>query len=201
MTKLFLASNNKGKILEIQSLLSELEVDLVTPIQIGLQLEVEEDGETYAENAARKAVAFSQASGMFTLADDSGLEIDILGGLPGIHSARFAPNPGATDADRRAYLLQRLTGHPRPWQARFHCTLALATPSGELHFGNGVCPGEIIPEERGDNGFGYDPIFLIPKLGRTMAELSLDEKNFFSHRARAVRAFWSILAEMVNAVA
>lgn len=201
MARLFLASNNKGKMLELQSLLSELEVDLVTPIQIGLLLEVEESGETYAENAARKANAFAQASGLLTLADDSGLEVDALGGLPGIRSARFAPMPGATDADRRAYLLQRLAGYPRPWQARFHCTLALATPSGELHFGDGVCPGEIIPEERGDNGFGYDPIFLIPKLGRTMAELSLDEKNRLSHRARAVSASWTVLVEMLNAVA
>lgn len=201
MARLFLASNNKGKMLELQSLLSELEVDLVTPIQIGLLLEVEESGETYAENAARKANAFAQASGLLTLADDSGLEVAALGGLPGIRSARFAPMPGATDADRRAYLLQRLAGYPRPWQARFHCTLALATPSGELHFGDGVCPGEIIPEERGDNGFGYDPIFLIPKLGRTMAELSLDEKNRLSHRARAVSASWTVLVEMLNAVA
>jgi XTP/dITP diphosphohydrolase len=99
---------------------------------------------------------------MLTLGDDSGLEVDALGGLPGIRSARFSPRPGATDADRRLYLLQRLQGHPRPWTARFRCTVALATPQGELYFAQGECPGEIIPDERGHNGFGYDPIFLLP---------------------------------------
>lgn len=205
MSKLLLATNNRGKLAEIQALLKELnlEVSLVTPAQIGLNLEVEEDGETYAENAARKAIAFAQASGLLTLADDSGLEVDALGGLPGIRSARFAPQPGATDADRRAYLLERLQGKPRPWTAHFHCTIALVQPEGsagegKIQYAEGICPGEIIPEERGQNGFGYDPVFLLPKLGRTMAELRMEEKNRLSHRARAIRAARPILIEFLT---
>jgi XTP/dITP diphosphohydrolase len=135
---------------------------------------------------------------MLTLADDSGLEVDALGGLPGIRSARFAPQPGATDADRRAYLLAQLEDQPRPWSAHFHCTVALAMPSGGLRLAEGNCYGEVIPTERGDHGFGYDPIFLLPDLGRTMAELTTEEKNRFSHRARAVRAVLPLLTEMIR---
>jgi XTP/dITP diphosphohydrolase len=198
MKKLLLASNNQGKLKEIQALLSDLGVELITPSQIDLSLVVEEDGETYAENAALKALAFARISGLLTLADDSGLEVDALDGLPGIHSARFVPLPDATDADRRACLLERLREHARPWRAHFHCTVALATRLGEVHFAEGICPGEIIPEERGENGFGYDPIFLIPELGRTMAELTMDEKNYVSHRARAVKAARPILTDLLT---
>jgi len=200
MSKLLMATNNQGKLVEIQALLKDLNLNasLVTPEQIGLHLKVEEDGDTYAENAARKAVAFAQASGLLTLADDSGLEVDALGGLPGIRSARFAPQPGASDADRRVYLLKRLQGQPRPWTARFRCTVALCYPNarageGKIQYAEGICPGEIIPEERGQNGFGYDPIFFLPELGRTMAELPMMEKNRISHRARAIRAAKPIL--------
>lgn len=205
MSKLLLATNNRGKLVEIQALLKALNLDasLLTPDQIGLDLRVEEDGETYAENAARKAAAFAQASGLLTLADDSGLEVDALGGLPGIRSARFAPQPGATDADRRAYLLEQLHGQLRPWTARFRCTVALMQPEstaegGKIQYAEGNCPGEIIPEERGQNGFGYDPIFLLPELGRTMAELTMEEKNRLSHRARAIRAAKPILLEFLT---
>jgi len=205
MSKLLLATNNRGKLVEIQALLKALNLNasLVTPEQIGLHLKVEEDGATYAENAARKAVAFAQASGLLTLADDSGLEVDALGGLPGIHSARFAPQLGATDADRRLYLLKRLQGQPHPWTARFRCTVALLYPNGrtwesKIHYAEGICPGEIIPEERGKNGFGYDPVFLLPELGRTMAELPMVEKNRISHRARAIRAAEPILFEFLT---
>jgi XTP/dITP diphosphohydrolase len=114
--------------------------------------------------------------------------VDALGGLPGIHSARFSPLPNATDADRRAYLLNILHGYPRPWTAHFHCTVAIATPEERMYYAQGNCPGEVIPVERGTNGFGYDPIFLIPEIGLTMAELSMTEKNHLSHRARAVKA-------------
>jgi XTP/dITP diphosphohydrolase len=183
----------------MKALLQGVPADLVTPRDLGLNLEVEEDGETYAENAERKASAFAQASNLLTLADDSGLEVDALGGLPGVRSARFAPQPGATDADRRAYLIQRLEGLPRPWRARFHCTVALARPSGPVRFAVGECEGEILPEERGGNGFGYDPLFLIPELGLTMAELSMEQKNTLSHRARAVVASRPILAELLAA--
>ena len=186
--KLLLASNNQGKLIEIQALLAGLDIQLLTPGELGLDLHVEENGTTYAENAALKAQAFSQASDLVSLADDSGLEVDCLGGQPGIYSARFSLQPDATDADRRKYLLRKLVGQPTPWTAHFHCTVALGYPDGEVSFATGDCPGEIITEERGTNGFGYDPIFFIPEMGRTMAELTLLEKNRLSHRACAVKA-------------
>lgn len=198
MRKLLLATNNQGKSKEIQALLSDLDLDLMIPQQIGLVLDVEEDGKTYAENAERKARAYTQASGLLTLADDSGLEVTALGGLPGIRSARFAPIPGATDADRRIYLLSRLKGMGRPWLAQFHCTVVVTTPSGDAYFAEGKCSGEIIPEERGGHGFGYDPIFFIPEMGRTMAELEMEEKNELSHRARAIKAIRPVLTKLLT---
>ena len=185
---LLIATTNPGKRIEMQALLAGLDVLLVLPQDIGIQIDVVEDGLTYAENAALKAHAFCAASGMITLADDSGLEVDTLDGHPGLHSARYSPLPGATDADRRQYLLQNLAGRPRPWTARFHCTVAVAAPGREIQFAQGICPGEIIDHERGTHGFGYDPLFLLSEAGRTMAELSMDEKNRLSHRARAVHA-------------
>jgi XTP/dITP diphosphohydrolase len=207
MTRLLIATNNKGKLLEIQALLQDLDVEILTPSQIGIHEEVNETGQTYAENASLKGIALARASSLFTLADDSGLEVQALNGLPGVISARFAPIANATDADRRAYLLSRLHGSPRPWLARFRCVIALVTPvdpntlsipSSNIHFTEGICPGEIIPIERGQNGFGYDPIFLLPEMGRTMAELTMEEKNHLSHRARAVRAALPILIDMLR---
>jgi XTP/dITP diphosphohydrolase len=196
MNKLLIATNNKGKVKELQELLKDTGLELVTPAQINLQLDVLEDGYTYAENATKKATAFAKASGMISLADDSGLEVDALGGAPGLYSARYSPKPNATDADRRVYLLQNLQGKPRPWTAHFHATIAIATPNGDVHLTEGICEGEIIPEERGTGGFGYDPIFLLSELGKTTAELSMDEKNRLSHRARAVMKAKAILVEM-----
>lgn len=194
--KLLIATNNQGKIVELQEILSDLPVELVTPAQIGLNLEVEEDGHTYAENASKKALAFARASGLISLADDSGLEVDALGGAPGLYSARYSPKPGAKDADRRAYLLENLQGQPRPWQAHFHATIAIATPQEDLYFAEGDCPGEIIPGERGTGGFGYDPIFYLTELGKTMAELPSKEKNRLSHRGRAALAARPILLRL-----
>jgi XTP/dITP diphosphohydrolase len=184
--KLLIATNNPGKMEEMQALLSDLDLDLISPSQLGLDLRVTEDGRTYAENAAKKAIAFALAGGLVSLADDSGLEVDALGGAPGLYSARYSPQPNASDADRRALLLQNLKGKPQPWAARFYATIAVAVPAGPVRLAEGTCEGEIIPRERGTGGFGYDPIFLIPEVGRTMAELSMDEKNRLSHRARAV---------------
>lgn len=199
MPALLLASSNPGKIDEMRCLLADLEIELLTPIQLALQLQVEESGATYAENAALKASAFARAAGMLTMADDSGLEVEALDGAPGLHSARFAPLPGASDADRREYLLENLAGKSRPWLARFRCVIALVEPyTGKIHFTEGICPGEIIPEERGENGFGYDPVFLVPEMGRTMAELSMQQKNRLSHRARAVGAALPILLELLS---
>jgi XTP/dITP diphosphohydrolase len=196
MPALLLASENRGKLAEIQSLLDDIQVQLVTPNTIDLHLNVTEDGITYAENASKKALAFARSSGMTALGDDSGLEVDALGGRPGLYSARFAPWENATDADRRQYLLEQLSGKPIPWTARFRCVVAIATPEGQVHFAEGVCPGEIISEERGSGGFGYDPVFLIPETGLTMAELSMEDKNRISHRARAIQAAKPILQDI-----
>lgn len=198
MLKLLIATGNVGKLVEIQALLAGLPVELLIPRQIGIDLDVVEDGATYAENAARKAQAFCDASGLVTLADDSGLEVAALGGAPGLYSARYSPKPGATDADRRVYLLGQLKALPRPWTARFACTVALAIPGKPLQFAEGFCPGEIIPDERGSNGFGYDPIFLLPEMGLTMAELSMDDKNRLSHRARAVNGMRERIERMAS---
>jgi XTP/dITP diphosphohydrolase len=201
MMDILIASGNVGKLREIQSILENHSPDIFTlnlPHQLGLELEVLETGSNYAENAALKAQAYARSSGLLSLADDSGLEVDALDGAPGLHSARYHPKPGATDADRRSYLLQELAVRPLPWSAHFHCTVAISQPSGRTWFANGDCFGEIIPLERGHNGFGYDPIFLIPELGKTMAELSMAEKNQRSHRARAVLAALPLLLELAK---
>ncbi len=193
MHRLLVATGNPGKLIEIHLLLDNLQIELVTPAMLGIDLSVEETGDSYEENAALKAQAFAEASSLVTLADDSGLEVEALNGLPGIRSARFSPLLHATDADRRAYLLGKLGAYLRPWKAHFHCTVAIATPQGRLYYAQGNCPGEIIPDERGSNGFGYDPIFLLSESGCTMAELSMEDKNRLSHRARAVKAALPIL--------
>ena len=162
---------------------------------------VDETGVTFTENATLKALSASRCIPGVLLADDSGLEVDALGGEPGIRSARYAPMPNPTDADRRATLLGRLAGKPAPWTAHFHCTVALALPGGSVQFAGGDCFGEIIPQERGDNGFGYDPIFLLPQPGRTMAELTMAEKNRLSHRARALRAAWWFIRQFASRAA
>lgn len=195
MTELLIATHNRGKLREIQAILSDLKLTLLTPDDLGLTLEVVEDGLTYAENAAKKAVLYAKAGGLPTLADDSGLEVEALGGAPGIYSARYSPKAGASDADRRAYLLQNLADKPRPWRARFCATVAVALPEGNVRMATGECAGVIIPEERGLNGFGYDPIFLLPEIGKTMAELDEDDKNRISHRARALQNARPILEE------
>jgi XTP/dITP diphosphohydrolase len=198
MVQLLLASNNKGKLVEMQSLLADTSFQLLLLQDVGVRLAVEESGSTYAENAALKARAGATASGLITLADDSGLEVAALGGRPGLYSARYSQKPGASDADRRAFLLRELDLHEQPWFAYFRCTVAIATPASELYFSEGECHGEIIPEERGQNGFGYDPIFFIPHLGRTMAELSTEEKNRISHRAMAMMNARLILTELIT---
>ena len=196
MNKLLIATNNKGKVKELQDLLKDIGLELITPADINLNLEVEENGTTYAENAAKKALAFAHASGLVSLADDSGLEVDALDGAPGLYSARYHPKPGANDADRRAYMLENLRDKPHPWTAHFHATIAIALPDQDAQIVEGNCHGEIIPEERGDNGFGYDPIFLFPELNKTMAELSMDEKNRLSHRAKAVMNVIPVLKKL-----
>jgi XTP/dITP diphosphohydrolase len=196
MRKLLIATTNKGKIRELLAILADLPLELVTPTDINLHLDVKEDGYTYAENAAKKALAFARASGLIALADDSGLEVDALDGAPGLYSARYSSKPGASDADRRAFLLQNLNGKPRPWTARFQATVAIANPAGGVELAEGTCTGEIIPTERGMGGFGYDPIFFLSEIGLTMAELPEESKNRLSHRARATQAAKSNLIRL-----
>ncbi len=195
---ILLASTNRGKLIEIQDILKEYPFKLLTPDMLSLELEVEETGSTYRENAVLKAQAYARRSGLISLGDDTGLEVEALDGQPGIHSARFVPRRGARDADRRALLLQKLAGIPRPWAAHFVCVVAVAEPDGVLHTFEGACIGEIIPEERGEHGFGYDAIFWMAEHGCTMAELDMEVKNQISHRARAVRAAVPILLNLQN---
>jgi XTP/dITP diphosphohydrolase len=193
---LIIATGNPGKVRELRRLLAALPVEILTPDQVGINLEVQETGTSYQENATLKALEYARRSNLVSLADDSGLEVEALGGAPGIHSARFAPQTGATDADRRAYLLEQLAAHPRPWIARFFCQVVIATPQEKLFTTTGICSGEIIPAERGTGGFGYDPIFFLPEFNQTMAELSPEIKNQISHRGRAVRAAIPILENL-----
>ncbi|MBE0410035.1 MAG: RdgB/HAM1 family non-canonical purine NTP pyrophosphatase [Anaerolineales bacterium] len=198
MPKICLASYNQGKLKEFKDLLKGLKLELVTPIDLDLSMDVPEVGSSYADNAAIKARTFAHITGLVTLADDSGLEVEALDNAPGIFSARFNPKPGASDADRREYLLEQLKGYSQPWKARFHCTVAVAEPEGKLYFTQGFCEGEIIAEERGTHGFGYDPIFLFPELGQTMAELLMDKKNQISHRSIAVRKAIPIIRRLID---
>jgi len=191
--KLLLATNNQGKVREYQSLLQNLPLELVTLAEQGITTVVDEVGETLEENARLKAITLARESQLLALADDSGLEVDALGGEPGRLSARYA-GEGASDKDRVSYLLSRL--RDVPWEkrsARFRCVIALATPGGEVGLCDGECRGFIIFEPRGEQGFGYDPIFYFPQLDRTMAELPLEIKNQVSHRGQAARKVHQVL--------
>jgi XTP/dITP diphosphohydrolase len=193
MPKLLLATNNKGKLREYKSLLKGLPFELVSLTEMGINTEVEEIGESLEDNAMLKATSLARESQLLTLADDSGLEVDVLGGEPGRLSARYA-GEGASDRDRVDYLLSRLKDVPEEKRsARFRCVIAIATPDGEVELSSGECPGFITLEPRGEEGFGYDPIFYLPELGKTMAELTLEEKNRVSHRGRAAREAINLL--------
>ncbi len=193
MIKLLLASNNQGKLAELRSLFSGLELELLSPADLGLDLKVEERGLNYMENAVLKAAIFADAAQMWTLADDSGLEVDLLDGAPGLRSARYAPDPNATDKDRRLFLVQNLKEFTRPWKAVFQCVLALVGPEGSPIVTRGTCSGDIIPIDRGHGGFGYDKIFRLEANGLTMAELTPELKNQLSHRALAAAKLIPVL--------
>lgn len=192
---LLLATTNKGKQRELRALLADLPCACITPGELGLTLDVPETGSTYAENASIKAAAYLAASGLMVVADDTGLEVEVLGGAPGVWSARFSELANATDADRRAKLLRVLEGKPRPWLARFQCVVAVAVPGKDIRLFQGSVEGEVLGEERGEHGFGYDRLFWIPAAGKMMAELDLAEKNQYSHRAAAIRNAKSFLME------
>ena len=183
---LLLATNNPHKVEEFRSIFLPYDVTLQTLADLGLVNDVDESGNTYFENARLKAQAYWQEGQNMVLADDSGLEVETLEGAPGIHSHRFLPDPNATSRDRCLYLLEHLKSSPRPWRASFHCEVVLLTRQGTIFTSHGVCTGQIIPEFRGENGFGYDPIFLVDGTNHTMAELDLATKNQLSHRGKAV---------------
>ena len=196
--KLFLATNNKNKIREIRNKFSSLGgLRIITPEEKGVDLEVAEDGATFRENALLKARAFARHTGLPSLADDSGLEIDALGGEPGVYSARYAGD-GASDLDRNLLILEKMKGIPDERRgARFVCVIAIAFPDGGEHAAMGTCEGRIATELRGDGGFGYDPIFLLPG-GSSMAEIPLEEKNRISHRARALDVAAELLGRIME---
>ena len=200
MPKLLLATTNQGKLREYQHLLSGLPFELVSPIKEGLDISVEESHSSYEENARLKATTYAVASHLIALADDSGLEVDALGGEPGIRSARAA-GENASDKDRVTYLLNRLKAVPREKRtARFVCVIAIAIPGGKVEICRGECHGIIAFEPRGNNGFGYDPVFYFPEIGKTMAELPLDIKNQVSHRGHATRKARQVLEKLAEKV-
>jgi len=204
LTKLLVGTNNPGKVREYEELLSDLPgtLEITFPAQEGLALDVEESGDTFEENARIKALAYAQASGLPSLADDSGLEVDALGGAPGVHSARYA-GPASNDVDRYRKLLDALSHVPAGQRAaRFRCVVALALPDGTLHTAGGTCEGEIGFAPRGEHGFGYDPVFIVAGYdGRTLAELPSDVKNEISHRARALAAIQPVLRKLLRELA
>jgi XTP/dITP diphosphohydrolase len=198
MTRLLVATNNPGKQREYQQLLAPLGLLLLTPQDLAQAPTVLESGATYGENARLKALGHQRSSGLLTLADDSGLEVDALDGEPGLHSARYA-GPGSGDADRYRLLLAKLEGVPREQRtARFRCVVVLAVPGGETYSTEGICEGVIAFEPSGDNGFGYDPVFYLPKHDRTMAQLLPELKNRISHRARAMHKMLPILRRILS---
>ena len=185
--KLLIATRNKGKMRELRQLLSGAPYEIASLDDLGIADEIEETGATFEENAALKAEGYSLLSGLLTLADDSGLEVDALGGAPGVRSARYA-GADASDSDRVSLLLKNLEGTlADDRSARFRCVIAISAPGERTRLYSGVCEGRIAAEPRGDNGFGYDPIFDFPELGMTMAELPSERKNALSHRARAAK--------------
>ncbi len=193
--KLLVATTNPGKMAEYHALLTGLAVEMVGLRDLAIDLEVEENGSTFEENARLKARVYADASGLITLADDSGLCVDALGGAPGIHSARYAPDAAA----RIERLLDKMRHVPDDRRtARFVCVIALAEPGGGVFTFEGVCEGRIARQTRGDNGFGYDPIFHIPEYSRTMAELPIPVKNQISHRARAAAKLQAWLLEQTQ---
>lgn len=195
--KLVIATKNRGKVVEIRSLLGlaiQKNVEVSTLVDMPSVSEPRESGKTFAENAKIKALHYSQALKVLCVADDSGLAVEALGGMPGVYSARFA-GQGASDEQNIALLLEELKGKPRPWKAAFVCVAMAALPGRVVAQATAKVEGEILPEPRGQGGFGYDPVFLVSGLGKTMAELPVETKNQVSHRGVAMRA---LISEMKN---
>ncbi|MBA3533254.1 MAG: RdgB/HAM1 family non-canonical purine NTP pyrophosphatase [Ardenticatenales bacterium] len=198
--KLLIATNNQGKLKEYQQILRELlpDLTLLTLREAGINQDVEETGETFEENARLKAVEYAALSGLPVIADDSGLAVEALGGFPGVHSARWA---GPTDAERNREILAKLENVPEAERgAKFVCVALCRTPDGREAMAYGEVLGRIGYEPRGSNGFGYDPLFVFPERGTTMAELSSDEKNAISHRGRAARLLAPEVARLLGGI-
>ena len=185
--KLILASNNANKLKEFRSLVADLDIELLSQKEAGCDFEVEETGTTFEENAYLKASAVTEATGIAAVADDSGLCVDALGGEPGIYSARYGLGHAASDEERYRYLLQKMEG-VEDRSARFVCCICCTFPDGSVIRSRGECEGEILLAPKGQNGFGYDPVFHPLCLDKSMAELSPEEKNAISHRGTALRA-------------
>jgi XTP/dITP diphosphohydrolase len=188
--KIVLATNNEKKLKEMRAILSELGFTVLSLREAGVELEVEETGSTFAENAALKAEAAMRATGLPAIADDSGLVVDVLGGAPGVYSARYGGDVVQNDKERYELLLQNLRGVPEEARgAYFICSIACHFPDGRRITAEGRCHGRITHAPAGSGGFGYDPVFFVEGEGVTMAELSPERKNRISHRARAIREF------------
>lgn len=192
--RILFATGNAGKMKEIRMILSDLPLPVVSMKEAGVAAEIEENGSTFEENAVIKARAVMELTGEIALADDSGLEIDYLGGAPGIYSARFMGEDTSYDIKNTA-LIEKLEGVPEEQRtARFVCAIACALPDGRILTSRGAMEGVIAHEIRGENGFGYDPIFYLPEYGLTSAEISPEQKNELSHRGKALRAMKEQLA-------
>ena len=185
--RILFATGNQGKMKEVREILADLGVEVISMREAGVSAEIVEDGETFEENAVIKARTIMELTGEVTLADDSGLEIDALGGEPGVYSARYMGEDTSYHIKNND-LIRRLSQVPRQQRtARFVCSIAAAFPDGEIISTDGVIEGLIGYEEAGENGFGYDPIFVVPQLGCTTAQLSDEQKNEISHRGKALR--------------
>ena len=196
--KLLIATHNRGKLREYQEIFGDLALELLTLDDVGITHDVEETGATFEENARLKADAYARASGLLTLADDSGLEVDALGGEPGVFSKRYA-GEGKSDAERNVYLLEKLRAVPPEQRAaRFRCVIAIADARGNMLTTEGTCEGEIAFAPRGTNGFGYDPIFIVGDSGKHLAEFTSKEKNKISHRGRAAEKARAIVQNSLN---
>jgi XTP/dITP diphosphohydrolase len=193
--KAVLASNNPGKLRELNTILSALGLEVISQREAGLKLDVEETGTTFEENSLLKAQAACQASGMIAIADDSGLEVDALGGEPGVYSARYG-TPDLDDAGRTALVLKNMEGKEER-ACRFVSVVTCCFPDGRILVARGTCEGQVAEKPQGENGFGYDPIFYVPELGKTFAQLSDGEKNARSHRGRAIQQLAELLKEQI----
>lgn len=193
MERFVLASHNSGKLREMRDILSELGIEVISQKDAGVDVDPEETGTTFEENAVIKAKAVMEASGLPAVADDSGLMVDALGGAPGVYSARFGGSHDLPDSYRNEYLLKKLENTEQRG-AKYVSVIAVAYPDGRIRTARGECHGEIARAERGSGGFGYDPLFRLPD-GRHMAELSSEEKNRISHRGIALRELKRILTE------